>query len=212
MTTNNTENVEQTVTNTNSTNDKQKKEKPKKVDNRKMAHIETISIPEFIEVALLNKAITENDIEVFSNAYNKIPNTLTELMDGFRNINPQIEQELLIKVFHQKYNYKLLTDDKHNIPVIVKSMFDEKNPVEDKFFKKKDALNILGMDLVIIDINWDTMSVLMKTPEVPKDFQEKITPFMKSKQVSKVQILLTTKELFDYYKENLTYNVINNIL
>lgn len=52
----------------------------------------------------------------------------------------------------------------------------------------------------------------MKTPEVPKDFQEKITPFMKSKQVSKVQILLTTKELFDYYKENLTYNVINNIL
>lgn len=201
----------ETKENKETTNKVEKKVQPKKVE-KKLAYVENISLSEFIEMALLNKAVSEKDIERFMQAYNTIPNTLTELIDGFRNIDSRIEQELLIKVFHQKYWYKLLTDTSHNIPVIVKSMFNEQNPYEDKFFKRKDAITILAMDLVIIDINGDTMTVLMKVPEITKDFQEKISPFMKSKQVSKIQIVLTTKELFDFYKENLTYNVINNIL
>lgn len=192
--------------------EKTKTEEKKQPKNTgKMAYVENIFLHDFVEAALLDKAIPEGALNEYLSTGSK-PKNIIELVDALRTIEPYIEEDILVKVFHEKYGYELQVDTSHHIPAILKWMFNPQKPSEDKFFKRWDAENILSMDLVTIDISADTLTILMRTPEIPKSFREKIAPLMKSKWLKNIKVKLTTKDIFDYYKENLTYNVINSVL
>ena len=217
----NTETMEQTSTQPqveaqtqdwqNDKKQKDVKEKEAKTKPNKVAFLENLSIDNFFEICLTTKSINDEQLSQF--VANNMPyKTLSEIMDGFLNISYTIEEDVLVNVFHKKLWYELVVDDTYIIPAILKGRFNETNPVEDKNFKRKDAANILTLPIVVIDIVDDTLVILMRTPEIPQGFSEKLAPLMKAHNLKKIQVKLTTKALFNYYKQNLTYIVINNVL
>lgn len=193
------------------TADKKDKKKDAKKQPNKIAFLSDLTIDEFFELCLTTKSITDDELKKFIEG-NYQYNNLLEIMDGFNEIDENIEKQVLINVFHKKLGYELLSDDKYTIPAIIKGRFDEKNPTEDAIFKRANAAAILTLPLVVIDIVDDTLVVLMRTPNIPKSFEEKLMPLLKAHKLKKIKIMLTTKSYFNYYKENLTYTVINNVL
>lgn len=174
----------------------------------KIAFISQCSLSEIIEKWLSLK-ILNNDKDLFYLSKNN-SKTILELMD-YLSQDEKKELLFLDKVFNNIYQYEIKKDTENSIPVIIKELFVDWwniNNVDKEIIK-----DILSSTFIPLDIiNWDTLVLLSRTPEFKDDYKDILKYIMKVKKTKNIKLLLTTKKIFDFYKNSLIYNEISDEL
>jgi len=181
----------------------QKKEVKLKEDN--IASIIQNSLGSIIEQWLSLKLLTDKDLAIISDNNWK---TILELMD-YLSQYPERELLFLDKIFNDVFSYEIKKDTNQSIPVIIKELFLEWWNINAKI-ENKVIEWILSSTFIPFDITWDTMILLSRTPEFHSNYKDILMPIMKSRKLKKISFLLTTKNIFDFYKNSLTYNEISD--
>lgn len=185
-----------------------KKEQPKKVEKEpSLANVKDFSINEFIDQAIFLKCLSNDDISKLAKV-DPMPKTILDIMN---NIDRNTEYAIIKEVFNKTYWYDTILDGEFTIPIIIKELFiTDHNVVKWSKITNANILNVLSSTFIPFDIHGDTLSILMRTPELPKGFKEKIDPVLSCKWLKKVKIVITSTQLFDYYKWILSLNEISD--
>jgi len=193
---------------TNGNTDNKKAVKKEKVEKEiTLAWVKEMPLSEFIEQTIFLKSLSNDDITKISKL-EILPTTIIDIMD---NIERNAEYAILKNLFNKTYGYEIMTTKDFDIPIIIKELFiTDHSTNKTSKITNSDIVNILSSNFIPFDIHGKTLSVLMRTPEFKKDLITKIMPFLSWKGLKKINIVLTSKELFEYYKEILTYNDISD--
>lgn len=175
-----------------------------------LANTNKIWLSSFFDNAIYTKSISNDDLNNLAETSVMQDKSILNILDILISFNPVVELKILKNIFRDIYGYKIELDSDTIIPIVIKELFSENLPTEWKFFKKENVATILSSTFIPFDINRDTLIVLSRTPELPLGFKDKIEPLLKEKRLKNVEVRLTTKELYEYYKHMLTYNKISD--
>ena len=195
-------------------NESQKQEAPvnelKAPKEVKLANINKINLSNFFENAIFTKAITNDELNYLSDNSVSQNRRILNIVDLVVDYNPTVEKDILKLVFEGVYWYKTQTTNDVIIPIVLKELFSNSDVIDIPWFKKEHRAALLNSTFIPFDINKDTLLVLTRTPELPSWFKDKIEPLLKAKRLKNVEVRITTRELYEYYKQMLTYNQISD--